>query len=240
VWVVLATALTVAAVPPPPPPPPPPPGPPSPTDALYVSWTSRAHRFGWTWETYVPGACSRHPSGNGRATLCATEDGGRHWRAVLRLPQRFVVFGQLRWSRRAGIAAVQTGPGRAGHAYYWTVDGGRRWFRISTLPLPVTCSYAWEGPRTFCGFDVQLRRASTPVLQTDTVVDAPTEHALHRVYRLRGWPPRSGERCVSGWRNVTGAKVPWRWASRRGNVCLDRSHDGGIRAEFSRQFVTTG
>jgi hypothetical protein len=178
--------------------------------------------------------------------VCATSDGGRHWYGVFRLPaQTGITFGLLRWSRTSGLVALQTGNGRGQRSVYWTVDGGRRWFRLSAVPLPVACTDLWSGRIEFCEFDVRFRRSHEPIVTLSTAIgcgyecSTSGEIAVHRAYRVDGWPPTEAARCHGRWRTFAGAVGPWTWATRHGNICLDQGHDVGMRVHFLRETTTT-
>jgi len=90
-----------------------------------------------------------------------------------------------------------------------------------------------------------IRRAGhSPLVDLETAVgcgydcSSTGELAVHRVYRLKGWPPRKRVRCRGEWRNFDGVQGPWSLSTRRGNICLDKQHDAGLRAVLVRQFRT--
>jgi hypothetical protein len=81
-----------------------------------ISWADAKHRHGWVVTTVSPQR--RYCSRDG-AVLCATDDGGRHWRAIFHGSN--YISGYLGWSKNAGVISA----GAYSHGELWTRDGGR-------------------------------------------------------------------------------------------------------------------
>lgn len=171
-----------------------------------ISWADTKHRFGWV----VSGPRQRRYCGRGRTVLCATEDGGKHWRVVLRYPNN--MFGYLRWSKKAGVVSI----GAYGHGELWTRDGGRHWWGTSALQLGGYESYGGfgAGPRFFVARGADGRRQLRYA------------YAPRWPYRVVGSFPTRPLECAGQWTRSYGIEIGPK------NVCYAGPVGGdGLRAE---------
>jgi WD40 repeat protein len=144
-----------------------------------ISWADAKHRHGWvTTESPRHRYCSRDAS-----VLCATEDGGKHWRPIFRGGN--YIFSYLRWSRNAGVVSA----GARSHFELWTRDGGRHWWSTTAFNSGAyaDASGFGAGP-AFSRRAGQLRYAYSP----------------RWPYRALGWVPTRRLRCAGKWERWSG------------------------------------
>jgi hypothetical protein len=93
-----------------------------------ISWADKQHRYGWAFSpgTTKGGWC---PSHYATPRICATEDGGNHWRGILYGKIDAAPF-VLRSTSYAGLVVVQA---RKFRFSLGTLDNGRHWYRVSQL-----------------------------------------------------------------------------------------------------------
>jgi hypothetical protein len=151
-----------------------------------ISWADAKHRYGWVVTTVPPHRryCSRDGS-----VLCATDDGGKHWRTIFHGSNH--IFGYLRWSKNAGVI----GAGAYSHGELWTRDGGRHWWGTRAFQLGGYEDYNTgfgAGPRFFVGRGArggrQLRYAYAPQWP----------------YRVLNWFPTRPLSCAGQWTRSDG------------------------------------
>jgi hypothetical protein len=151
----------------------------------------------------------------GSRTVCATENGGRSWRRLLKVPvwdrEQYSAHPSLssvvRSSRTTGVAVVQP------YDYVlWTRDRGRRWLRTLALatPNPTWCIGSFPSGPPWCQRALRLVPRGTHLYlrvgwSYDNGCPAQDCHVQRNTtlyYRVAGWPPRRTPRCVSGWLNA--------------------------------------
>lgn len=156
-----------------------------------ISWADAKHRYGWvSSESPQRRYCSR--DGN---VLCATDDGGKHWRAIFRGGS--YIFGYLRWSKNAGVVSA----GAYSHGELWTRDGGRHWWGTRAFWLggseDLNTGFG-AGPHFSVGRGQHGRRQLRYA------------YALRWPYRVLGWFPTPPFKCAGKWERwggeVTGPK----------------------------------
>lgn len=130
-----------------------------------ISWADKQHRYGWAFSprSTKGGWC---PSRYATPRICATEDGGNHWRGILYGKFDSVPF-ILRSTTYAGVAVVR---GLRFTFALGTIDNGRRWYRIAAL----TYGTGWRMRAGKIYWDENENRYS---------------------YRLGGWPPPRAKRA---------------------------------------------
>lgn len=130
----------------------------------YISWADAKH--GWVADERYERWCrdGGFDLGAGGARVCATDDGGRTWRAI-------VIGGNyiepVRTSRNAGVVTT----GAHGHVEYVTVDGGASWAHTTKI-----CA------------DDRLGAAPPRIVGRGSYLYCAT-HGSDTVYRVQGWPP---------------------------------------------------
>jgi hypothetical protein len=170
-----------------------------------ISWADAKHRYGWvSSESPQRRYCSR--DGN---VLCATEDGGKHWRPIFRGGN--YIFGYLRWSKNAGVLSA----GAYSHGELWTRDGGRHWWGTSAFWVganeDINTGFG-AGPRFLVGrggSGRQLRYAYSP----------------RWPYRVLGWVPTRALKCAGEWARWSGETKGPR------NICSRPVGGDGMSAE---------
>jgi hypothetical protein len=145
------------------------------------------------------------------------------------------------WGPQA--AAVAVGPVGGGWPFgktwtnvYWTRDGGRRWYETGAVPdrLPQPCAKLWAGTLNFCWRMLAFARIGQAfgfVIPMGAGEDDYSWRQDVHVYRFAGWVPSASPTCHV-WRNIRGSAGPWKWATNRGNVCVDGQRDAGLRSVF--------
>ena len=173
-----------------------------------VSWAPQGggHRYGWAAEP-ADGQWRCTPKrhrGDQHAFLCATDDGGRHWRRVFDADSSWrgngpSLLDALRWSPSAGVISVDlSGTSSDSHAEYWTRDGGRHWWltRVFNANYDSTCNFDVSSIR--CTRSVHFQRAGPELrfqarhfIQTPNPDPRmrPTDTTFERTYALEGWVP---------------------------------------------------
>jgi hypothetical protein len=153
-----------------------------------ISWADAKHRYGWVSSASPQRRyCSR--DGN---VLCATDDGGTHWRAIFRGGSE--IFGYLRWSKNAGVLSA----GAKSHGELWTRDGGRHWWGTRAFwpgaNTDLNTGFG-PGPRFLVGRGDrgrrQLRYAYSP----------------RWPYRVLAWVPTGPLECAGGWARWSGETI---------------------------------
>jgi hypothetical protein len=152
-----------------------------------ISWADAKHRYGWvTSESPQRRYCSR--DGN---VLCATDDGGKHWRAIFRGGN--YIFGYLRWSKNAGVLSA----GAYSHGELWTRDGGRHWWGTHAFWLGANADLATGfGPGP--GFSVARERGRRQLRYA---------YAQQWPYRVLGWVPTRPLKCAGEWARWGGETI---------------------------------
>lgn len=150
-----------------------------------ISWADAKHRYGWV-SSASPARrfCSR--DGN---VLCATDDGGKHWRPIFRGGS--YVFGYLRWSKTAGVVSA----GGYSHFELWTRDGGRHWWSTRAFSQGGVGELGLgfgPGPRFAVGRGVQRRRQLRYA------------YSPQWPYRVLGWFPTRLLKCAGTWERWSG------------------------------------
>jgi hypothetical protein len=199
-----------------------------------VSWAPQAggHRYGWASDPIVYGAKYRQKwrctpkahRGDQHSFLCATDDGGKHWRRVFDRGSswragtpRSSVLDVLRWSPRAGVVSIDvSGPDYTGHFEFWTRDGGRHWWRTEAFDAGVSPFCNWNDASGKCTKFVDFRRHERSLRFT---MDAwiitpnpdpsqpPTRTTTHGTYRLEGWVPTGRIACPVRWTGSKGRRI---------------------------------
>jgi hypothetical protein len=144
-----------------------------------ISWADTKHRHGWvSTESPRHRYCSRDAN-----VLCATDDGGKHWRAIFRGGN--YIFSYLRWSKNAGVLSA----GAYSHGELWTRDGGRHWWGTRAFhPGAYADAYGFgAGPR----FSRRARRLQYA-------------YSPRWPYRALGWVPRRPLKCAGTWARWSG------------------------------------
>jgi hypothetical protein len=130
--------------------------------------------------------------------LCATDDGGKHWRRVYsRLTRgkrdRAILGPVLRWSARDGIMAeyvrfeVYPGHWGADAAEYITHDGGRHWHVTEAFLGDLDRDCIASAQTRACRVD-SLRGHAPEPLRYGLRVCEPGSACTTRLFRLDGWP----------------------------------------------------
>ena len=198
-----------------------------------VSWAPQAggHRYGWAPdpivydEHHVTWRCTpKAHRGDQHSFLCATDDGGRHWRQVFDRDSTWRAGGLdsstldvLRWSRRAGFVSIDgSGPDFTGHSEYWTRDGGRHWWRTEALGAghPTFCD--WDDSSGECTTRVDFRRVGRNlrfttegwiITRNNDPSQPPTMTPTRRTYTLDGWVPTGRISCPVRWTGSKGRRI---------------------------------
>jgi hypothetical protein len=162
----------------------------------------------------------------GERAVCATDDGGRHWRKVFEVPDSIAVEGKqilafLRWSASAGVVSVDfTHTLGDTHFEFWTRDGGKHWWRTDVFDVGLggTCAsaqdiftcvhrvhfirgFASDAPAFF--FEVQGQYV------TPRENEPPEIDPFVGTYVLEGWTPRASVGCAGRWLGKTGRQLCW-------------------------------
>jgi hypothetical protein len=165
----------------------------------------------------------------GGRSICATEDGGRHWRVVFQVPASVStdpadgrqILDYLRWSKTAGVVSVDTTSHlSASHRELWTRDGGKHWWPTAVFDVGFggVCSTS-EGLHT-CVHRVRLHRgwaSDAPALFfevegqviTPRPNDPPDVEPLQGTNLLRGWVPVGHLSCSGKWLGKPGRQICW-------------------------------
>ncbi len=154
-----------------------------------ISWADAKHRYGWVVTTVS--SHRRYCSHDG-AVLCATDDGGRHWRAIFHGSN--YIFGYLRWSKNAGVISA----GAYSHGELWTRDGGRHWWGTRAFYLGGYEDYNTgfgAGPRFLVGRGASGRRQLRYA------------YARQWPYRVLGWFPTRPLSCAGQWTRSYGLET---------------------------------
>jgi hypothetical protein len=198
-----------------------------------VSWAPQAggHKYGWATEPVVSDARHRNwrctpkaRRGDQHSFLCATDDGGKHWRPVFDRDSswrfgnlRSSALDVLRWSPRAGVVSIDaSGPDSNGHLEFWTRDAGRHWWRTQAFDagLPLFCS--WDASSGECTTSVDFRRDGRSLRFTTEgwiftpnpdPSQPPTRTPTRRTYRLGGWVPTGRISCPVRWTGTKGRRI---------------------------------
>lgn len=209
-----------------------------------VSWApqSGGHRYGWASEPIVSGAehhrtwrCTpRTYRGDQHSFLCATNDGGKHWRQVFGRDSswrlggpRSSVLDVLRWSPRAGVVSIDvSGSDSIGHLEFWTRDGGRHWWRTAVFNAGASPFCDWNVSSGECTRSVDFARKGRSLsfktegwIVTPNPGQPPTRTETHGTYTLGGWVPTGPIPCP----------VPWTGSKGR-LICEKPPSDDGLRA----------
>jgi hypothetical protein len=197
-----------------------------------VSWApqSGGHRYGWASEPIVYGAEHRRKwrctakgdRADQNSFLCATDDGGKHWRRVFDRSSawRFggptsSVLDLLRWSRGAGVVSIDvSGSDYAGHLEFWTRDGGRHWWRTEAFDGGVLPFCNWNDSSGECTQSVDFQRegrslrfSTEGLIITPNPGQPPTRTPTHGTYRLEGWVPTGRITCPVPWTGAKGRQI---------------------------------
>ena len=197
-----------------------------------ISWAPQAggHRYGWAPEPVV----SKHHlkwrctpkarRGDQHSFLCATGDGGKHWRPAFDTDSTWRLGGPasslldvLRWSARAGVVSIPvTGSDYSGHQEFWTRDSGRHWWRTEAFDAGRSPYCSWSSSSGECTETVDVRRAGRRLVFVTTgwiitpnpdPSKPPTRTATRRTYRLDGWVPTGRLSCPMGWSGSKGRRI---------------------------------
>jgi hypothetical protein len=149
--------------------------------------------------------------------VCATEDGGRHWRKIFEVPTTVAVSGNriigfMRWSANAGVISVDfTTPQSDAHSEFWTRDGGAHWWQTDVFDVGLggTCTSAGD-PRS-CIHRIHFVRgvaSDAPAFFFDVAGQIGAE-PYSGTYVLRGWVPRRQPSCTGKWIGKVGRQICW-------------------------------
>ncbi len=164
-----------------------------------ASWADAKHG----WAPNHDGLCRGKATALDRASLCATEDGGRTWGEI------FVGGNFLLAALRTSVGAGIVSTGAHGHVEYWTRDNGRHWFGVEPAGLS---TFLGAPPPLLAGRGGDLFYADG--FRRDTV------------YRLTPWPPAGAAVCRGPWARSISEED----ADTRGNVCLGPPVTAGSRS----------
>jgi hypothetical protein len=198
-----------------------------------ISWAPQAggHKYGWAVE---PGG--RDPDhrswrctpkahrGDQHSFLCATNDGGKHWRPAFDTDSTYLFGGTvpslldvLRWSVRAGVVSIPaSGSNFIGHQEFWTRDGGRHWWRTEAFDVGLSPYCNWDSSSGECIASVNVRRDGPRLLFVTTGwiitpnpdrFQPPTRTPTHGKYRLDGWVPSGRISCPVRWTGTKGRRI---------------------------------
>jgi hypothetical protein len=164
----------------------------------------------------------------GRRSICATEDGGRHWRVVFQVPASVStdadgrqILAYLRWSKAAGVVSIDTASHLSdSHRELWTRDGGKHWWPTAVFDVGLggVCSTS-DGSLT-CVHRVRFERgwasdAPAFFFEVDGQVvtprpnDPPDVEPFQGTNLLRGWIPIRRLSCSGKWLGKPGRQVCW-------------------------------
>jgi hypothetical protein len=201
-----------------------------------ISWAPQGggHRYGWAAEP-AGGHWRCTPKArrfDQHSSLCATSDGGKHWRRVFDIDSSWrggspSLLDVLRWSPRAGVISVPAnGVNSTGHVEFWTRDGGRHWWRTDVFNAGFDGTCNWDSVSFQCIDRVDFSRArsklrfrSTGWTRTPNPNPSlpPQDTPIARTYVLGGWVPAGRLSC------------PQWGGTRRHRIC-QASRDAGLRA----------
>lgn len=162
----------------------------------------------------------------GQRAVCATEDGGRHWRKVFEVPGSIAVegkqiLGYLRWSATAGVVSVNFASALSdSHFEFWTRDGGKHWWRTDVFDLGFGGTCSSSDSDFTCVKRVRFHRgfaADAPTLFFDAEgqyvlpqpFGPPVIEPFGGTYELQGWVPRTAGKCAGRWLGKTGRQLCW-------------------------------
>ena len=172
-----------------------------------VSWADAKHRHGWV----VGGSPRRRYCPRSGNVLCATDDGGKHWRPILRVGDG-EIFGYLRWSKTAGVVSV----GGKWHFELWTRDGGRHWWGTAAFSpgayVDLNTGFG-AGPRFLLGHGADGRR------------ELRYAYSPQWPYRVRGWIHGRTLRCAGKWTRWSGETIGPK------NICGRPEGSDGLSSE---------
>jgi alpha-tubulin suppressor-like RCC1 family protein len=190
-----------------------------------VSWVDAAHKQGWI----ISRRCTPRPRRWLHSqTLCATDDGGRHWRPIFSTAaaggaeyESEWIASALRWSARAGIVSVTSEqplatPAGDYHQEWWTRDGGRHWYRTSVLSAVSNPSQ----PPGQIGIRFSRGRIHGRAALYAT--------AAAGSFRIAGWPPEGATRCSGHWQGYPYGY----WPTYPYNICAGNPVDAGMAIAF--------
>jgi hypothetical protein len=164
-------------------------------------------------------------------SVCATDDGGRHWRLALVAPgwegadvESILYRSDPKFNIVSFHVASHSGEGRL---EYWTRDGGRHWWRTDVFDLGLgwLCWDNFTGTPFTCTSSVHFVRrqpsdAGPRFVTTGQVVDGRTITPTGGTYLLEGWPPLPGPIPA----------CPVTWSGAKGRLVCDAPTDVGFRA----------
>jgi hypothetical protein len=153
----------------------------------------------------------------GARALCATADGGKHWRKVFELPAAVAapgtkILGFLRWSASAGAVSVDLStPESDTHSEFWTRDGGAHWWRTDVFDVGLggTCTSA--GELRSCIHRIRFIHgvaSDAPAFFFDVAGQIGTD-PFQGTYYLKGWVPRRQPSCTGKWLGSPGRQICW-------------------------------